>query len=334
METHSGAAASARDYYPAVQPWQVDRLDVGDGHAIHVEQCGRRGALPVVFLHGGPGGGCKPDHRQFFDPTRYHVVLVDQRGAGRSTPFGGVAANTTQHLIDDLERVREHCGLDGWVLFGGSWGAALALAYAEARPERVLGMVLRGTFLARRRDVEWFYRDGACRFLPAQWAQFCARTGVDGNTDISAYLHAALFDEGEARAQVVAQAWEAWSTAVVMFSIDGGSTTLDAPAASPAASPSALAKARIEMHYAHNRYFLAENQLLTDIGRLPRVPVTLVHGARDLTCTADAAWAVHQAVPGSRLEILRSAGHLSSERPMIDALIRASDELASRITGA
>ncbi len=316
-----------RELYPACQPWQVDQLEVGDGHHIHVEQCGLRGALPVVFLHGGPGSGCKPDHRQFFDPKRYHVVLFDQRGAGRSTPFGDVNANTTQHLIDDLERIREHCGIAQWVLFGGSWGAALALAYAEARPERVLGMILRGTFLARRRDVDWFFRDGARRLLPAQWQRFCDITGAGDDIDMAAYLHEALFASTDERAACVAHAWDAWSTAVVMFSLE------QAPGDGPGDTRVALAKARLEMHYARNGYFLAENQLLAEIERLSAIPLTLVHGARDLTCTADAAWAVHRALPHSHLDILRTAGHLSSERPMIDALVRASDALAERLAG-
>lgn len=317
-----------RELYPASQPWQAEHLDVDAGHRIYVEQCGLRGGLPVVFLHGGPGSGCKADHRQFFDSARYHVVLVDQRGSGRSTPYGAVAGNTTQHLIDDLERVREHCGIARWALFGGSWGAALALAYAESHPARVLGMILRGTFLARRRDVDWFFRDGARRLLPVQWQRFCERTGASADLDMAAYLHAALFDEGEERAASVAHAWDAWSTAVVMFSLE------QAPGDGPGDTRTALAKARIEVHYARHGYFLAEDQLLSEIGRLPIVPTVLVHGARDLTCTADAAWAVHQALPHSRLEILRTAGHLSSERPMIDALVRASDELADALAGS
>ena len=317
-----------RELYPPCEPWSVEHLDVGQGHQLYIEQCGHRGGIPAVFLHGGPGSGCKADHRQFFNPARYHIVLLDQRGSGRSTPLGSVTDNTTSHLVEDLERIRAHCGIDAWVLFGGSWGSALAIAYAQAHPERVLGMVLRGSFLARQGDVDWFFRDGARRFLPAQWQTFTERVAAPDNGELIEHLHSGIFGANEAVANQFAQAWDAWSTAVVMFSFD------QAPSDGASEAGRALVKARIELHYARHRYFLRENQLLAEAERLPRVPTTLVHGARDLTCTADAAWALHQAIPNSRLEILRSAGHLSSERPMVDALIRASDEMADALAGS
>ncbi|MCB1746610.1 MAG: prolyl aminopeptidase [Gammaproteobacteria bacterium] len=314
-----------RELYPPIAPDHVELLDVGHGHTVYVEQCGRHDGLPVVFLHGGPGGGCKADHRQFFDPERYRVFLVDQRGAGRSRPVGGVDHNTTDDLIADLETVRERHGVDRWVLFGGSWGAALALAYAEACPERVSGLVLRGTFLARRSDVDWFFSAGANRLLPMQWQAFLDAMQLPPGADFHAALYDGIFSDKPSTVERVARAWEAWSGAVVMYSIDsvgeGGAGPLDL----------AIAKARIEMHYAHHRYFMRENQLLEDIGRVPRVPTIIVHGARDITCTAEAAFAAHRALPGSRFEVLRSAGHLSSERPMIDALVRAADEIADRL---
>lgn len=335
-----------RSLYPAIDPNVSGHLDVGSGHRVYFERCGSPGGIPVVFLHGGPGSGCKADHRQFFDPHRYDIVLMDQRGAGRSTPFGGVEANDTQQLIADLETLREHLSLDRWLLFGGSWGATLALAYAQAFPQRVLGMVLRGSFLARRRDVQWFFSDGASRLLPAQWHAFCDRIGDPGDTDMVQWLHRGIFSSDRQTVERVARAWEAWSGAVVMFSINGaqggspspgdgaGQGADDAAVGEPVVSESAITKARIEMHYARHAYFLAENQLLERSGELPRVPVHIVHGARDLTCPAEAAWALHRAIPGSTLEILRTAGHLSSETPMTDALVRASDAFAERIGGA
>lgn len=312
-----------RELYPALQPAWSDWLAVGDGHEIHVERCGTPGTLPVVFLHGGPGGGCKPDHRQFFDPARYDIVLVDQRGAGRSRPLGGIAANTTQALIADLEKVREHLGIAAWVLFGGSWGVALALAYAQTCPARVLGLILRGSFLARRQDVAWFFGQGAQRLLPREWARFVARVALPDAAVAVDHLHARVFDPDAARAADAAAAWSDWSSAVVMFALEqpasGGDTGGEAT----------LAKARIELHYAKHRYFLPDDALLGGAARLPRVPVHIVHGARDITCPAEAAWALHQAIAGSTLEILHTAGHLSHERPMIDALVRATDGLAT-----
>lgn len=316
-----------RQLYPPLAAHTTLQLDVGDGHQLYVERCGTPGAIPVVFLHGGPGSGCKADHRQFFAPDVYDIILFDQRGAGRSIPYAGVEHNHTPALVADMERIREQFGLDQWVVFGGSWGSTLALAYAETHPQRVLGMVLRGSFLARQRDFAWFAGDGANRLLPMQWQRFVDNVGVAVDEQLIAHLHAAVFSSDRVVVERAARAWDTWSTAVVMFSLDGagdgGASEIN----------SAIAKCRIEMHYALHRYFLEENQLLRDAARLPRVPVTIIHGARDLTCTAEAGWLVHRAIAGSRLEILRTAGHLSSEAPMVDALVRAADEMAVAIGG-
>ncbi|MEX2479538.1 MAG: prolyl aminopeptidase [Gammaproteobacteria bacterium] len=316
-----------RTLYAPLQPYQVEQLDVGDGHVLHVEQCGRPDGIPVLFLHGGPGSGCKADHRQFFDPALYRIFLVDQRGAGRSTPFGGVATNTTRHLIDDLERIRSRHAIDRWLLFGGSWGAALALAYAEDCPDRVSGMILRGTFLARRRDVDWFFSNGANRLLPLEWDRFMSDLQAPPGADLGQFMYDGILAEDQPVVERIARAWEAWSGAVVMYSIDS------APSVA-AAGPLELAigKARMEMHYAQHGYFLEENQLLDRAHRLPRVPTIIVHGARDITCPSESAWIMHRALPHSRLQILRTAGHLSSEGPMVDALVRATDELARQLS--
>lgn len=321
-----------RELYPALTPFSSEMLDVGNGHRVYLEQCGNPNGLPVVFLHGGPGSGCKPDHRQFFDPARYHVIIFDQRGSGRSEPAGEVSANTTDLLVSDMELIRERLHLDAWVLFGGSWGATLALAYAEAHPERVLGMVLRGSFLARKQDVRWFFADGANHLLPRQWQRFVDSVGLTAELDPLALMYAQVFSDDEAVVNRAAAAWEQWSGAVVMFSIDqAGGDANQKMTAQPTASPSAIHKARIEMHYAHHAYFMQENALLEGLQRIPDVPVTIVHGARDLTCPAESAWLLHQGIAGSKLEILRTAGHLSSEKPMIDALVRASDSMADAL---
>lgn len=313
--------------YPSIQPLGSDLLDVGGGHRVYVEHCGNPDGIPVVFLHGGPGSGCKADHRQFFDPARYHVVLLDQRGSGRSTPYGATDANTTPDLCDDLERVREHYAIDRWMLFGGSWGAALALAYAQRHPRRVSAMVLRGSFLARRDDVGWFFGGGVNRLLPRQWQAFRDATGIDMAGDVVGQMHDALFGDDRGLVERFARAWEVWSGEVVMYSLN------EVGAAAPGSLDAAVAKARIELHYAVNGYFLDEGQLLRDCGRLPQVPVRIIHGARDITCPAESAFELHQAIAGSELEILRTAGHLSSETPMIDALVRAADELARTLGG-
>jgi proline iminopeptidase len=312
-----------RSPYPATQPRLAEHIEVGDGHNVYLEEAGSPSGVPVVFLHGGPGSGCKPSHRQFFAPDKYRSILFDQRGCGRSTPFGAVDANSTQHLAADLEHIRRRLGIEKWVLFGGSWGAALALYYAETHPERVLGMVLRGSFLARRRDVEWFFSEGANRMLPRGWDEF--KQVVGDPPDMVEYLHQTVFGEDQEAAERVARAWARWSTEVVTYAIDnvGGE--------GEESRSSVMCKTRLELHYARNRYFIRENQLLEDAARLPRVPVIIIHGQRDLTCTPDAAWALHQAIPGSTLRILRTAGHLSGETLMSDALLDAADEMAELV---
>jgi proline iminopeptidase len=313
-----------RSVYPASNANRAESLDVGDGHEIYFEEGGNLNGIPVVFLHGGPGAGCKPSHRQFFAPERYRSVLVDQRGAGRSTPYGGTQANSTQHLVADLERIREHLGIDKWVLFGGSWGAALALYYAQTFPQRVLGMILRGSFLARRRDVDWFFSEGANRLLPRGWDAF--KKVVGEPQDMVTHLHDTVFGDDDGAAEAAARAWAQWSGEVVCYAIDnvGGQGA--------EALSSVMAKARLEFHYAKNAYFMRENQLLEDTHKLPKVPTFIVHGQRDLTCTPDAAWALHQAIAGSTLRILRTAGHLSSESLMTEALLDAADEMAECLT--
>lgn len=314
-----------RTLYPLIEARTRDWLDVGDGHQICFEDAGPIDGVPVVFLHGGPGSGCKPSHRQFFDPARYRSVLFDQRGAGLSRPFAGCDANTTQHLVADIERLREHLNIPAWVVFAGSWGVALGLAYAQAHPSRVLGMVLRGSFLARQCDLEWFLADGAGRMLPRAWADFSA--AFVSPSSIIEELHRRVFGPDSHAALAAARAWGRWSGEVVCFSMDQGDTDPEPPV------DILLGKARLEMHYAKHRYFLRENELLTQAHLLPRVPMHIVHGQRDLTCTPAASWALHQAVPGSTLEILRTAGHLSGEPLMTDALLRAADRMLEQ-TGA
>ncbi len=317
------ADATLRTPYPALAPSSSGWLSVGDHHALYFETSGNPEGIPVVFLHGGPGGGCKPGHRQFFDPVRYRAVIVDQRGAGRSRPFGETASNTTQHLVEDLEKLRSHLGIERWVLFGGSWGSALGLAYAEAHPDQVLGMVLRGSFLARQSDLDWFLANGAGRMLPQAWARFEAALGHP--EDLPQHVYRCLTGDDAPLALAVARAWTAWSTEVVMYSFNTVESEPEGPL------DVLLGKARLELHYAVNRYFLREDQLLDEAHRLPPVPVHLVHGQRDLTCTPEASWSLHQAIPGSTLEILRTVGHLSGEPLMTDALLRAADRMAREL---
>lgn len=315
--------------YPAYAADRAEHLDVGDGHAVYFEQAGADNGLPVVFLHGGPGSGCKPSHRQFFNPKKFRSVLIDQRGSGKSTPFGGVESNTTQLLANDLEKIRKTLSIDKWILFGGSWGAALALYYAEHYPQHVSGIVLRGTFLARRYDVDWFFEKGASRLLPREWDAFVH--GLEpfqrAAESVQDCIHRCTFAEDNATADAVAALWGRWSEAVVMYSFDKVPSQGE-----PEATSVTRAKTRIEMHYAKNNYFIPDNYLLENASSLPDVPIKIIHGLRDITCTPDAGWALHKTLPESQFELLRNAGHLSGETAMTEALVKAADDLATLLS--
>jgi proline iminopeptidase len=295
------------------------------GHELYIEECGNSSGIPVVFLHGGPGSGCNENHRRYFDPARYRVVLFDQRGCNRSTPRGGVAANTTGHVLSDMERIRELLGIERWVVYGGSWGVTLGLLYAERHGERVAAMILRGAFLARARDLHWFLNSGASHVFPDYWAEFVAPIPAAERGDLVAAYHRRIHGTDPEQRLAAARNWSLWGARV---------TTYLLPPAAPVEEDreKILCEATVETHYARHGYFIEENQILRDIGRLPRVPVRLIHGRRDLTCTLEASWALHRAIPESRLTVVEQGGHLAGEPVMTDALIAATDELAGRLS--
>ncbi len=315
--------------YPPIEPYSILLLDVGSGHCLYVEECGRRDGVPVVFIHGGPGSGCQTDHRRYFDPEYYRIVLYDQRGSGRSTPLGGTDHNGTRELIGDLETIRQALGLDRWLLFGGSWGATLALAYAETHGSGVLGLVLRGVFLGRRRDLDWFFGpDGAARLLPDAWRDFRVAILPDlprtARSDPVRAYHRAVHGKDPELAAHAALAWTAWADRVATWDRHPDQAeTIEAPVA----TQRVLAKAKIETHFAYRRYFLDEGQLLANASRLHPVPVSIVHGSRDLVCPVASAWELHRTLHGSRLIVVPQAGHLASEPAMIDALVGETDRL-------
>jgi proline iminopeptidase len=313
-----------RVLYEPIEPFAVDRIATGDGHSIYVEQAGNPAGIPVLFLHGGPGSGCNENHRRYFHPAKWRVILFDQRGCNRSTPAGETRNNTTPLLLQDMEAIRARAGIGKWVLFGGSWGATLALLYAQANAARVLGLVLRGVFLARQRDLDWFARDGANRIFPDEWARFVeAMAPVERQDPVTACIGHVLGDDAAMRRRH-ALAWSRWSTQVTTYLLG------EAPAADQD-EETLVCQARIEMHYARNRYFVSENQILDQSAKLPAVPIRLIHGRRDLTCTLDSSWSLRQRLPGAELVIVREGGHLASEPVMVDALVRATDALAEAL---
>ncbi|MEA3298967.1 MAG: prolyl aminopeptidase [Pseudomonadota bacterium] len=314
-----------RTLYPAIRPHLVRRIAVAPPHELYVEECGTPEGIPVVFVHGGPGGGCRESDRCFFDPERYRIILFDQRGAGRSTPHAGLDGNHTPGLIADLETLRESLGVDRWLVFGGSWGSTLALLYAEAHPERVLGLVLRGIFLCREEDIRWFYQWGASQIFPDYWEEFVAPIPAAERHDLLAAYHRLLTSDNELQRMAAAKAWSVW---------EGRCSTLHPRPAvvDHFANPHfALALARIEAHYFVNHAFIRHNQIVEDADRLAGIPGIVVHGRYDVVCPIDQAHALCRAWPDAELEIIRDAGHSSSEPGIVDALVRATDAMARRL---
>jgi len=315
-----------RDLYPEIAPYRTELFPVDETHTLYVEEVGNPRGLPALFLHGGPGAGCEPYHRRFFDPQRFRVVLFDQRGAGRSTPHASLDNNTTADLVGDIERLRRHLGIDRWLVFGGSWGSTLALTYAEAHPERVSALVLRGVFLCRPHEIQWFYQEGASRLFPDYWVDFVAPVAPRDRGDLLHAYHQLLTGEDELRRLAAAKAWSVW---------EGRTATLlpDDSVAEHFARPHlALSLARIECHYFVNDAFLRPNQLLADAGRLAGIPGVIVHGRYDVICPLENAWALHEAWPGSELSIIADAGHSAAETGTRRRLVEATDQLAEQLS--
>ena len=312
-----------RTLYPPIEPYETGMLDVGDGHSLYWERCGTPGAKPAVFLHGGPGSGCSPKQRQQFDPKKYDVLLFDQRGCGRSTPFASLEDNTTWHLVQDIERLREMAGIDKWMVFGGSWGSTLGLAYAQAHPERITELVLRGIFLFRQGEVDWLYKYGASELYPEGWQDF---TGLvqegERNMLVEAY-HRRLTSDDPATRLAAAKAWSTWEGLTV--------TLLPDPEMLEAFTEDqhAIAVARIECHYMRNLGWLDEDQLLENAHKLKGLPGVIVQGRHDCCTPPSAAWDLKQAWPEVELTIVPDGGHLFTEPGITDGLVRATDRFAS-----
>ncbi len=317
MESASSIRHRPRLFAPTA-PHAVHRLDVGGGHLLHVEESGHPDGLPVLVVHGGPGGGASPFMRRFFDPRRWRVILFDQRGCGRSTPHAAVEHNTTADLIADMERIRTHLGIERWMLFGGSWGATLSLLYAEAHPERVTRLILRGIFLMTAAELDWFYRGGAARFFPEAWEEFLAPIGKGGIGDPIAAYHALLFGEDPRRADEAALAWTLWESRLA---------ALEAPAQGAVPLDFARAFARIENHYFIHRGFIEEGQILRDLHRITHIPAHVVQGRYDMICPPRTAWALVKDWPAATLEMV-PAGHALTEPAIAAALVEAVARVA------
>jgi len=302
--------------FPAIEPFAHGFLPEQDGHSVYFEQCGKLAGLPMVFLHGGPGSGAMPRHRQFFDPRSVHAILWDQRGCGRSRAEQPLVHNTTAHLIADMERMRIQLGLEAWWVVGGSWGAGLALAYASAHPQRCLGLVLRGTFLGRAADIRWFFQDAA-QLLPDAWWALARHVPSDSRGDMAAYVVEQVLHGEFAHALALAKAWSAWEGALT-------DRRASEPSASQGTSDAALlAKYRLQSHYLATNCFFPPEGALAGCAALGDIPMALLHGRLDWICRPQSAWDVQQALPASRVQWIDQAGHSPYEPPMATALVAA-----------
>jgi proline iminopeptidase len=313
--------------YPELEPNARHRIAVDPPHELYVEESGNPEGIPVLVVHGGPGGGCEDYHRRFFDAERYRIILLDQRGAGRSRPLAELEGNTTQALVADMEVVRHFLGIDQWILFGGSWGSTLSLVYAQTHPERVSGLVLRGIFLCRPEDIQWFYQCGASRIFPDYWQDFLAQIPEDERNDLVSAYYRRLTSTNELEQIQAAKAWSIW---------EGRCATLhpNPRVVEHFGHPHvAIALARIECHYFMNRAFLEPNQIIGNAEKLRDIPGIIIHGRYDMVCPLDNALALSQAWPEAELRIIRDAGHSASEPAIVDALMRGVDEIAERLQG-
>ncbi len=313
-----------RDLYPPIEPYNQGKLKVSELHTIHYEESGNRLGKPVIFLHGGPGGGISPMYRQYFDPERWRIVIFDQRGCGRSTPYAELTENTTWDLVSDIEKLRQHLEIDRWVVFGGSWGSTLALAYSQTHPARCTGLILRGIFMLRPSEISWFYQSGASNIYPDAWQEYLKPIPPEERDDLLTAFYKRLTSEDRAVRLEAARAWAIWEASTSKL------------------IPSQLSKerfgmaefaeafARIECHYFVNKgFFERENQLLENIDRIRHLPGVIVQGRYDVVCPMVTAWELHQAWQEAELIVIADAGHSVSEPGIKDALIEATDRFAA-----
>lgn len=325
MDKISGQKSAVQYLYPPIDPFDQRMMEMPGGHTIYVEQCGNPHGIPVIVLHGGPGGGCSPTMRRYFDPSVYRVVLFDQRGCGRSRPHASVENNTTWDLVADIERIREAVGVDKFIVFGGSWGATLALIYSETHPEHVRQIVLRGVFLMMQRELDWFYGGGAGQFWPETWAEFVKLVPEIERDDFIGAYHKRLFSGNHQQETLYGKAWSSWENALASVYSNGRSG--DAP------GEYARAFARLENHYfVHGGFLESDGHILSNVDRISHIPGVIVQGRYDMICPPKSAYDLAQAWPNVELRMVRNAGHALSEPGISAELVRAMDQIAEDCT--
>lgn len=314
-----------RTLFPEIRSYHSEWLPVGEGHELYLECCGTETGIPVLVVHGGPGAGCSEQMRRFFDPERYHIIIFDQRGAGRSRPHADTTANTIDFILSDMEKIRQHLGVNRWVLFGGSFGATLSLLYAQKHPEHVCGLILRGVFLGRKQDLDWLYRTGAGRFFPEEWHRFRASVAELEGADLIESFYQALHGENELARISAAKAWARWEAIATMFRPSQSSEEFYG------ATHNALALARISSHFFRHNCFIEPDQVLQNVDRLAGIPGYIVHGRYDMVCPPDQAWELAERWPDAELDLVREGGHSGFDSAMTDVLVRSTSRLAHRL---
>lgn len=313
-----------RELYPPLQPYETGRLKVSELHTLYFEQSGNPTGKPVVLLHGGPGGGSIPTYRQYFDPTQWRIVIFDQRGCGKSTPHAELRENTTWDLVSDIETLRSHLQIAQWVVFGGSWGSTLSLAYSQTHPDRCLGLILRGIFLLRRKEIRWFYQEGASYLFPDAWEDYLKPIPLEEQGDLLSAYHRRLTSSDAKVRQEAAIAWSVWEATTSKLLPDPDLQSRFAQ------DEFADAFARIECHYfTHGGFFDSDDQLLRNCDRIRKIPTVIVQGRYDVVCPMTSAWDLHKALPHAKLTVVPDAGHSMMEPGICSALIEATDTFAA-----
>ncbi len=313
--------------YPDIRAYQKHELKVDEVHTLYAEECGDPDGIPILFVHGGPGGGCTKYDRRFFDPEKYRIILFDQRGAGRSKPHANLNDNTTEHLVADIDALRKYLEIDRWVIFGGSWGSTLGLIYAQAHPERVMGMILRGIFLCRPKDLAWTFQGGADRVFPDYWKDFISHIPENERGDLIAAYYKRLTGANELAKMGAAKSWALWEARCATLR---PTTEVVEAYCDP---HTALSIARLEAHYFVNKAFLEPDQIIKNMDKIKDIPGIIIHGRYDMVCPLDNAVELYDRWPASELHIIRDAGHSSHEPSIVDALVKATDEMAQKISG-
>jgi len=311
-----------KELYPEIKEFDSFMLETNSPHRVYVEQAGNKSGIPVLFLHGGPGSGCNENHRRYFNPKKYRIILFDQRGCNRSTPNGHETNNTTDDILADIEAIRKQLNIEKWVLFGGSWGATLALLYAEHYPQHILGIILRGTFLARKQDLSWFINHGVNRIYPDYWSEYLSIFNEDEKNNLLDSMYNHIFSDNRTIQLIAAKAWSLWTGRIVTHSFDEEYALDD-----DEDEDKLINDVKIEIHYAKNKYFIKENQIIENIKKIPNIPIMIVHGRSDITCLPESSCCLHEILSNSKLILVPNAGHLAGEPKITNALVNATDEI-------